>query len=317
MTIASIAGALVPIAALLGLGVLLRRVRGFSDPAFWSGAERLAYFVLLPVLLFVNIATVDLAGVPLARMAAAVVVPTLLVTVLLFALHRVVAPSAPAFTSVLQGSVRFNTYVGVSLAISISPGEGAALAGVVGAVLVPLVNIIATLGFEVFLVDKGSLLALVRKIVLNPLVLACVLGAGAGMLPVEAPEVVLAVLDPLAAAALPVGLLCVGAGLRRIELRTHAVGLRREAHHPARAHARGPRRPGRERARRAHRARVLLDRHGEHVVRAGASAGRGRVPHGGAHRVPDRRVVRDAAARADRGRRGAAVTCGERSWMCA
>jgi predicted permease len=121
--------------------------------------------------------------------------------------------------------VRFNTYVGVSLAISISPGEGAALAGVVGAVLVPLVNIIATLGFEVFLVDKGSLLALVRKIVLNPLVLACVLGAGAGMLPVEAPEVVLAVLDPLAAAALPVGLLCVGAGLRRIELRTHAVGL--------------------------------------------------------------------------------------------
>ena len=225
MTIASIAAALVPIAALLGLGVALRRVRGFGDPAFWSGAERLAYFVLLPVLLFVNIATVDLAGVPLARMAAAVVVPTLLVTVVLFALHRVVAPTAPAFTSVLQGSVRFNTYVGVSLAISIAPGEGAALAGVVGAILVPLVNIIATLGFEVFLVDKGSLLALVRKIVLNPLVLACVLGAGAGMLPVEPPEVVLAVLDPLAAAALPVGLLCVGAGLQRIALRTHAVGL--------------------------------------------------------------------------------------------
>ena len=32
-------------------------------------------------------------------------------------------------------------------------------------------------------------------------------------------------LDPLAAAALPVGLLCVGAGLQRIALRTHAVGL--------------------------------------------------------------------------------------------
>lgn len=225
MTVASIAGALVPIAVLLALGAALRRVRGFSDPAFWSGAERLAYFVLLPVLLFVNIATVDLGGVPLLRVSAAVVGPTLLVAALLFALHRVVAPSAPAFTSVLQGSVRFNTYVGVSLAISIAPADGAALAGVVGAVLVPLVNIIATLGFEVFLVDKGSLLALVRKIVLNPLVLACALGAVAGLLPVEAPQVVLAVLDPLAAAALPVGLLCVGAGLTRIELRTHAVGV--------------------------------------------------------------------------------------------
>ena len=102
MTVATIAAALVPIAALLALGAALRRVRGFSDPAFWSGAERLAYFVLLPVLLFVNIATVDLAGVPLLRVSAAVVAPTVLVTVLLFVLHRVAAPTPQAFTSVLQ-----------------------------------------------------------------------------------------------------------------------------------------------------------------------------------------------------------------------
>jgi hypothetical protein len=301
MTVASIAAALVPIAALLALGAALRRVRGFSDPAFWSGAERLAYFVLLPVLLFVNIATVDLAGVPLLRVSAAVVGPTLLVTVLLFALHRVVAPTPQAFTSVLQGSVRFNTYVGVSLAISIAPADGAALAGVVGAVLVPLVNIIATLGFEVFLVDKGSLLALVRKIVLNPLVLACALGAVAGLLPVEAPEVVLAVLDPLAAAALPVGRTPHARGGR-------GRGLRRQTAGAAGAHAGVARAPGCERAGRAHRTRVLLDRHGEHLVRPGPSAGRGRPAHGRTHRVPDRRVVPHAADRADRRGGGAAVS---------
>ncbi|WP_087006507.1 AEC family transporter [Brevibacterium yomogidense] len=225
MSVGAIAAALVPIAALLALGAVLRRLRGFSSPDFWSGAERLAYFVLLPMLLFTSIATVDLGGVPVGRVAVAVVVPTLLVTGILFALNRVVAPTAAAFTSVLQGSVRFNTYVGVSLAVSLAPGEGAALAGIVGAVLVPLVNVIATLGFEVFLVDKSSLLSLVGKVVLNPLVLACVLGAAVGTLPFDMPEVVIGVLDPLAAAALPVGLLCVGAGLRRIELRTHAVGL--------------------------------------------------------------------------------------------
>lgn len=225
MSASAIAEALVPIAALLALGVLLRRFRGFSSPDFWAGAERLAYFVLLPMLLFTNIATVDLAGVPLGRVAVAVVAPTVLVTIALFALHRVVAPRAAAFTSVLQGSVRFNTYVGVSLAVSLAPGEGAALAGVVGAVLVPLVNVIATLGFEVFLVDKGSWLALIGKIVLTPLVLACALGAVVGALPFELPAIALTVLDPLAAAALPIGLLCVGAGLRRIDLRTHAVGL--------------------------------------------------------------------------------------------
>ena len=225
MSVGAIAAALVPIAVLLALGAALRRLRGFSSPDFWAGAERLAYFVLLPTLLFTSIATVDLAGVPVGRVAVAVVVPTLLVTGALFALNRVIAPNAPAFTSVLQGSVRFNTYVGVSLAVSLAPGEGAALAGIVGAILVPLVNVIATLGFEVFLVDKSSLLSLAGKVVLNPLVLACALGSAVGAFPFEMPEVVIGVLDPLAAAALPVGLLCVGAGLRRIELRTHAVGL--------------------------------------------------------------------------------------------
>lgn len=225
MSVEAIASALVPIAALLALGVGLRRVRGFTDPAFWSGAERLAYFVLLPVLLFKNIATVDLASVPLLRVAVAVVVPTLLVTAIFIALHRVVAQRPESFTSVLQGAVRFNTYVGVSLAVSVAPGEGAALAGVIGAILVPLVNVIATLGFEIFLVDKGSLVALASKVVLNPLVLACVLGAAVGMLPFEMPPLALSVLDPLAAASLPVGLLCVGAGLRPIALRAHGVGL--------------------------------------------------------------------------------------------
>ncbi len=225
MSFGAIAAALVPIAALLALGAALRRLRGFSSPDFWTGAERLAYFVLLPMLLFTSIATVDLAGVPLGRVAIAVIAPTLVVTGILFAFNRVVAPDAAAFTSVLQGSVRFNTYVGVSLAVSLAPGEGAALAGIVGAVLVPLVNVIATLGFEVFLVDRSSLLSLAGKVVLNPLVLACVLGAGVGALPFDLPAVVFGVLDPLAAAALPVGLLCVGAGLRRISLRAHAVGI--------------------------------------------------------------------------------------------
>ena len=225
MTIASIAAALVPIAALLGLGVALRRVRGFGDPAFWSGAERLAYFVLLPVLLFVNIATVDLAGVPLARMAAAVVVPTLLVTVVLFALHRVVAPTAPAFTSVLQGGIRFNTYIGLSLAGSLFGSEGSAVAAIVAAILVPTVNVISSLGFEFLRTGPTSLLALIKAIVTNPLVLGCVAGAAANITGLGLPDVAATVLDPLAAASLPIGLLCVGAGLQSFSMRAHARAI--------------------------------------------------------------------------------------------
>jgi malonate transporter len=225
MPVGDIVTALFPVAILLLLGAWFRRLRPFSSEDFWTGAEKLAYFVLLPALLFVNIASVDLSTVPLGPVAAAVVLPTLLVTGVLFVLHRKVAPDAASFTSVLQGSVRFNTYVGVSLSVSLFPHEGAALAGLVGAVLVPLVNILATLSFEVFLVDKHSWLGLLSKVVLNPLVLACALGAIASAVPVDLPGLALTVLDPLAAASLPLGLLCVGAGLRPLALRSHALGI--------------------------------------------------------------------------------------------
>ncbi|WP_349827766.1 AEC family transporter [Brevibacterium litoralis] len=248
MGIGEIALVLVPVVAYMALGFALRNThlfvarlrsdRGAGEPAgtdasgtgaypdaFWAGAEKLAYFVLLPALLFSNIAAVDLGTIPLGRYALALVLPTLVVTGLLFGLRRVITPDAASFTSVLQGAIRFNTYLGVSLAVGLVPGTGGALAAIVGAVLVPLVNVLSTLGFELLLVDKHSWLGLARTVILNPLVLACLLGAGVSVSPWGLGGPVLTVFEGLAAAALPIGLMCVGAGLRPFSLRLHAVGL--------------------------------------------------------------------------------------------
>lgn len=171
MGFTDIAAALVPVAALIAVGFGLRRTPLFRSEDFWAGAEKLAYFVLLPTLLFRNIAAVDVSRFDLGPLALALVLSTLAVGAVLCLLHRVLAADAAAFTSVFQGGIRFNTYIGLSLSAALVAGDGLALAAIVGAILVPLVNVASSLVFELFLVDKHSWLSLVRTVVLNPLLL--------------------------------------------------------------------------------------------------------------------------------------------------
>lgn len=217
--------ALLPVTALIGLGLVLKRLPGFGSDEFWSGAEKLAYYCLLPVLLFTSVAEVDVAHVPVARLAAALVIPTVVVSVGIVLTRGIIARDLPAFTSVLQGGIRFNTYIGLSFTGSLFGSEGSAVAAIVAAILVPTVNVISSLGFEFLRTGPSSLLALLRAIITNPLVLGCLAGAAANISGLGLPDPVAMILDPLAAASLPIGLLCVGAGLRKFSFRAHAAAM--------------------------------------------------------------------------------------------
>ena len=217
--------ALLPVTVLIAFGLVLKRLPGFGSEEFWSGAERLAYYCLLPVLLFTSVAEVDVAHVPLARLAAALVIPTVIVSIGIVSTRGVIARDLPGFTSVLQGGIRFNTYIALSLAASLFGSEGTAVAAIVAAILVPTVNVVSSLGFEFLRTGPSSLVALLRGIITNPLVLGCVAGAAANLTGVGLPTPVAAVLDPLAAASLPIGLLCVGAGLRPFSVGEQARAL--------------------------------------------------------------------------------------------
>lgn len=225
MSLIPVLFALVPVAALIVLGIGLKRVPGFTNPEFWSGAEKLAYYCLLPVLLFSSVAEVSVAHVPLGRLAVALIAPTVLVSILIVVLRTVIARDLSSFTSVLQGGIRFNTYIGLSISASLFGAEGSALAAIVAAILVPTVNIASSLGFEFLRTGPSSVFRILRAIITNPLVIGCAAGGLCNLTGAQVPSILDAVLGPLAAAALPIGLLCVGAGLRRIPLRAHAVAM--------------------------------------------------------------------------------------------
>ncbi|UFH48034.1 AEC family transporter [Pseudomonas sp. KNUC1026] len=205
--------ALVPIALLIALGAWLKR-SGFLADGFWPQAERLGYYVLLPSLFLHGMATARLEGVPVQGMILALVGSTVLVAALLFSARAWVGGEDPAFTSVFQGGVRFNNYVGVSAMVGLFGAQGVALAAVANAAIVPTVNILCVLVFARY-GSSGTMPPgkVARQVALNPLVLACFAGMSLHGLGIGLPAMVEPALRALGQASLPLGLLCVGAAL--------------------------------------------------------------------------------------------------------
>jgi len=208
--------ALLPVFLLIAGGYLMHRT-GFPGDGFWLAAERLTYFVLFPALLFSSLATASLDNAPVAPMATAMIGGTLTLAVITWALRRRVAADGPGFSSVFQGAVRFNTYVAITICFALYGDDGLALAAVAIAVLVPLVNVLSVTVLSRYGDGDGDgreWLRAARAISRNPLVLACVFGVIVNAAPVTPPASLTALLEILGRAALPLGLLAVGAGLR-------------------------------------------------------------------------------------------------------
>jgi hypothetical protein len=210
-------GALAPVFILIALGWVLR-ARGFPGDDFWPPAERLVYFVLFPALLFLTTAATDLGALDLLPLAIALIAAIGATVALTMVLRPWLKVGDAAFTSVLQGGIRCNTYVGLAAGSALFGELGLTIMGLVVFVVVTTVNIVSV----VALIHYGRRAAgprdVVASVARNPLIVACVLGFGGNALGIELPAVAYETLDVLARASLTLGLLCVGAGLELAQL---------------------------------------------------------------------------------------------------
>src|SRR5690349_19195900 len=104
--------AVLPVVLLLGLGSVLRR-RVLPDPGFWRGLEWVTYHIFTPALLVTSIARTDLASIPLGALTIGLTAPALIVAAALVACRRALRADGPQLTSLVQGSIRQNTYIGL------------------------------------------------------------------------------------------------------------------------------------------------------------------------------------------------------------
>jgi malonate transporter len=205
-------GALAPVFLMIGLGRVLAS-RGFPGDGFWPAAERLVYWILLPALLVVTTAGSDLTGLRVLPVVAGLIAAILLTAGLALALRSLLALSDPAFSSVFQGAIRTNTYVGLAGAGALYGEAGLALMGVVVLVVITTVNVLSVTALTHLSGRRAGRSALVG-VAQNPLILACLAGftiEAIGLAPLF--ELARPTLEILARSSLTLGLLCVGAGL--------------------------------------------------------------------------------------------------------
>lgn len=207
--------AVVPITVVLVLGAVLRRT-ALRSPDVWRGIEWLSYFVFTPTLFISSIGSTDLASLNAVPLLASLVVPLSAATALVLALRRPLRVSGPAVTSIVQGSVRINTYVGLAFAAALHGTEGVASFAIASAVVVPLVNVlcVSTLARFGDVPDSQPRPRLLRELATNPLILACAVGVALSLTGVGVPAAVAPSLDLLSAPALVAGTLAAGAAIR-------------------------------------------------------------------------------------------------------
>ena len=209
----SIASAIAPIFILILVGFGFRQI-GFPGNGFWQPAENLAYYILLPALIIGNLAIADLSELPVANIATTIVALGCSSTLVVFAIRPLIRMNGPAFTSVLQGSIRINAYIAFAVAKLLYGAEGIVLCALFVAVLMPVVNVIC-IGALAHYTRSGTTnwYKIPKQIVQNPIIVACAIGWALNYLPISTPEIVIQLLNILAQAALPLALLCVGSGL--------------------------------------------------------------------------------------------------------
>lgn len=209
-----VTSAIVPIVLILAAGVLLRR-RFLTEPGFWRGLEWMSYRVFTPALFITSIANTDLTVVPIGPLLLSLAAPIVLVAGLVVALRRPLRANGPQLTSLVQGSIRINTYIGLIFATALHGHEGVATFALASAIVVPLVNVICVSALAAYGEKSSSLrhIPVWREFLENPLIQGCVIGLTLNLVGLPLPDFIAATLSMLAAPALACGTLIAGAAL--------------------------------------------------------------------------------------------------------
>jgi len=222
----SFATALTPVLLVIIVGFGLKRA-AFLPEETWPGMEKLTYFVLFPALLVRTLGNQSLAGLPWPGMFA-VVAGTLAIAAAALVLWYRTRPSVDGatFTSIFQGGVRFNTYIALAVAQALFGFEGLAFAAVAAGLMIVLVNLLCVSALLAWGsgVNKGTT-PFIREVAGNPLVLACAAGWFLSLSGIGLPDAIGDVLEIIGRAALPLGLLAVGAALKPEAVPGHAGSI--------------------------------------------------------------------------------------------
>ncbi len=215
-----IISSILPIFIITLLGKFIKSYWLKSDE-FWRGLESLSYFLLFPVVLFNYIVDADISSMHLLRLVFALMIATSIVGAILLILQKKYNIDNQVFTSIFQGSIRYNSYIFFALGDALYSKEGMIIVSVISAYMIIFTNVLSVSIFSIYtpLKEEDKLKGfsqwgfMLKNITTNPLILASIVGFFFNYLDITLAVSVHKTLQTLSSSALAIGILCVGTSL--------------------------------------------------------------------------------------------------------
>ncbi|WP_418185926.1 AEC family transporter [Aliarcobacter vitoriensis] len=200
---------LIPIFSLIVIGYLFKRI-SFPSHEFWPMADKLTYYILMPALLIYTLSKAKFEQNSITFIFVSIL--AIFITMLILMIFNKLSPTQnSSFTSIVQGGIRFNTYVFLALSGSIFGSNGLVLSAIIITFAIPILNVFCITIFALYSNNsKIDFIYLIKSIIKNPLIISCILGALINFSEVAVPISIENLLKILSSAALPLGLLSIG-----------------------------------------------------------------------------------------------------------
>jgi len=162
--------------------------------------------------------TADLSGVDFIPLASSLWLGLIAVVVLSFIFKPLLKAKSKtdnaSFSSFFQGTIRFNTYIGLAICEGLYGQQGLITAVIIAALLIPPINIFVVSVLQVFGTQQNtSIISTIIAIIKNPLIIGCAIGIGLNVSGIPIHSTLSITIDIVGSTALPLGLMSVGAAL--------------------------------------------------------------------------------------------------------
>ncbi len=205
--------ATLPTFLLILFGVALKAKNCITEP-FCREAEKLTYYVLFPALLISHLSHADFSEPDITRAITATLLGTTMISLLVFISRLIIPYQNTTFTSVFQGCVRYNSYIFLAISEVLLGQQGVIFAAVIIAYMIIFTNLTSVFTLSMYGAGGKSSKDVLLSIAKNPVIISAAIGIIFALERINLGLVFSTFLDYLGRAALPLSLLCVGAGLR-------------------------------------------------------------------------------------------------------
>ncbi len=215
---------IIPIFMLIVTGYIIK-LYFIKDTDFWDKIEHLVYNFLLPILLVKSIINAKLYSVNILDYIIVLLLPTLLVAIILVTLKKYTKFKNRDFTSIFQGSIRYNSYVLLSVLLILLPNNGMLYFGIITIVMIITTNLLSVFILSIYSEGKYDIdwKKVIKKIIYNPLIFSSVIGLLLNLVGFKLPNILQTYFTYISSAALTLSLLAVGAGLKLNTINTDKV----------------------------------------------------------------------------------------------